>query len=283
VGARHDLTTVRLIEFLRLTQSGAANGGGRRCPERLADVQGAVDLREPQHIAQARVVEARLLARQAPREIASLSGLPTAVVVRFQELFFDVRDRLSCADYIIESAILGTSPRNASDGAEIALKLAAYLGGPRAIGELLALPGLQNVGDLTAVQRIFKQSTTALLELCTYVAMRREWKDGAWTSRLLAYAQHCTADRPTETPLNFYEKHLQRVLDDLPFAVGADALKDAAEELRPYLETPGELRDDELSRLAAGQSVSGLEELTKPLPPPRAQASRREHSQKPER
>ena len=266
VGARHDSETVRLVEYLRLTKSGAANLAGRRFPERLADIQGAVELREPHHITLAGVVEARVLARQTPREIAPLSGLPTPVVARFQELFFDVRDRLPNADYIIEKVIL-TSQSKTSDGAEIALKLAAYLGGPRVIGELLALPGFQDASDLAAVLRIVDKSSAALLDLATHVALRRERKGGSGSSRL-AYAQRRAADRPIEAPLNFYERHLKALLDDVPFVSGNDALKDAPESLRPWLESPGELRDDELTRVASGQSVGGLDDLKKPLPLP---------------
>jgi len=101
---RDDQLTQRAVHFLRAL---------RRCPpERQSDklardypnIYAAYRLSEeggPKRLE----MEARLLARQSPVEIADLVGLPVAVVDMYEALFFQVMDRLAGRDWITVRAI----------------------------------------------------------------------------------------------------------------------------------------------------------------------------------
>ena len=75
-------------------------------------------------------IQARLLARQTPEEIAAITGLPVEVIVAYESLFFNVTDKLHARDWVSAEAIgwWRFDPATGRNAASV-LKGFAYHGG----------------------------------------------------------------------------------------------------------------------------------------------------------
>jgi hypothetical protein len=84
------------------------------------------------------LVEARLLARQTPDEVARLTGVPAGVIRTFEALHFNVLDRLDARDWVTTHAVgWGRyDPARGRDAAAV-LRAFAYHGGPLALEAVL--------------------------------------------------------------------------------------------------------------------------------------------------
>jgi hypothetical protein len=92
-------------------------------------------------------IEARILARQSPTEIADAENLPPGVVAAYEACFFDVRSKLHADGYIRNHAI-GLDPNTAQPHSWPAfVRMAAYAGGPQVLDAAFrsALPIPQGV------------------------------------------------------------------------------------------------------------------------------------------
>src|SRR5262245_44912699 len=126
---RDDEATGRAVHYLR-----ALTRGRGVLPAKVAklyaDIHAAHRLFE--RGGQARVVvEARILARQTPGEVAWLTALPVEVVRAYEALFFDCRPFLGARDWVFLHAIRGHEYADASvpDPGAV-LKAFAFAGGP---------------------------------------------------------------------------------------------------------------------------------------------------------
>jgi hypothetical protein len=79
-----------------------------------------------------------VLARQSVEEIASALSLPVSVISLFEDLYFDVRSRLSARDWVIMKAV-GRRYVTASGDPDVKTiaRLLAFLGGPLIVAEVL--------------------------------------------------------------------------------------------------------------------------------------------------
>lgn len=127
VRRRDDEMTGRAVYFLR---------GLRRCttPAQRARLQRdmptlaeafRITVHEPDLEVQ---LQARLLAGQDVRDIATAVQLPAAVIDTYEALFYHVRDRLQARSWMTVAAIGGPPGRNGSDTAPL-LRTLAYYGG----------------------------------------------------------------------------------------------------------------------------------------------------------
>jgi hypothetical protein len=94
-------------------------------------------------------VEARLLARQQPQEIAALVGLSTAVVETYEALFFAVSDSMAATDWIVTRAVGWAPGWPGRPDPTAVLKWFAFAGGPRvleAVWPYLVRPSLAAAG-----------------------------------------------------------------------------------------------------------------------------------------
>ena len=85
-------------------------------------------------------IEARLLSGQKPSEIAELTGATTIGIAAYEELFYNVLDRLDTEDYILAHAIQPRILTNLFEGDFGTLvRRYAYLGGPEVLDVMLRL------------------------------------------------------------------------------------------------------------------------------------------------
>lgn len=103
----------------------------------------AVALQQSEDPVRRWIVEAYLLAAQAPDMIATKTGVPALVIQRYHDLFYDVQDCLDAIDYIASCILAGRKRHQIRpDDVEYFLKLYGYRGGPLALEDLLKYLGL---------------------------------------------------------------------------------------------------------------------------------------------
>jgi hypothetical protein len=126
---RDDEATGRAVEYIRR----------RRDRRRMPDIATARRLHEQGDML-ATIVQARILARQTAPEIAQYVALDPAGIATYEQLFFDVRERLSAKCFVLLAASGGGSCGDtASERLATAVKLLAYVGGPLVIDVVQAV------------------------------------------------------------------------------------------------------------------------------------------------
>jgi hypothetical protein len=109
----------------------------RRLACRMPDIGGAFAIFEGEPTARM-AVEARLLAGEPIEAIARHCGVPVEVAELYEQLFFNVVDRLTSTSYILSHAIGPATYENFDgDDTEAVLKWFAYMGGPLVLDFLL--------------------------------------------------------------------------------------------------------------------------------------------------
>jgi hypothetical protein len=104
----------------------------------MPDVAAAVAIYEGEPTAR-QTVEARLLAGEPIEAIARRCGVPVEATELYEQLFFNVSDRLENTSYVLFCAIGPASYKGfAGDATGAALKWFAYMGGPRVLDFLLS-------------------------------------------------------------------------------------------------------------------------------------------------
>jgi hypothetical protein len=123
---RDDEQTARAVRYLRALARSRSGRRGTAILEGYADVHAARQIDEADSPAKL-IIQARLLARQTPPEIALLTGVPVQVVNAFEALFFQCRDRFSARDWIRLHCIgpLASALTGVPDAAAV-LKMFAY-------------------------------------------------------------------------------------------------------------------------------------------------------------
>lgn len=97
-------------------------------------------------------LEARILARETDDQIAEGLGMLPGAIHYYERLFYNVRDRINCRDWILRQ-ILGPAALRSHQGKseEIVCKLFAYFGGPIALS--IVMSGFSNWKHLTSCRK----------------------------------------------------------------------------------------------------------------------------------
>lgn len=239
-------------------------------------------------------IQARLLARQSYEAIArELHVLPDSVKW-YADLFFDVVPYLDNRDWITKQVIIPALRRSAHvqgdannnnvfkdtivarpimDGT---LKMFAYFGGPHVADVMIH--GLQSdmamertdVGswfNKVLASTLGKRSAQAAqtFQVTKYNVMQLFEAH----TRLVELAQNADSKDQSKTS---YERHVQSVIDDIPWATGADGDSLYGKTtVGKFDGMASELRDDELLLIASGRTADTVERPNFPsqLPPPR--------------
>lgn len=245
---------------------------------------------------EAMYVQARILAGQSSEEIADILGIHPLAIEWYEAMFFNVRDKLNNRDYITRNVILpailsgqaivppagGNQPSPFRDSTvakpfmDGSLKMFAYFGGPHVADVFIAglqhghkVSGREEVatwldGQFTMSVRRRSAQTINLVEINKYNAMELM---AVHTQIMALSASQDSRDQARTT----IDRHIEQMVNDIPWAVGEDGARIYDMKIIGRLdEMAGELRDDELLKLASGRPVEGLtEEFPSALPAPR--------------
>jgi hypothetical protein len=241
-------------------------------------------------------IQARLLARQTPEQIAGIMGMIPDAINWYSNLFFDVIPYLDQRDWITKQVLMpGIKRPTLTAPAKLAtpgmtqvdnclakpfldgsLKLLAYFGGPLVVDALLSgfecgnMPAsreaVQGWTD-SAIAKTLKRrllQVSNLFEINKYNVM--ELFEVCAKLRALEQADYASGRSRTE-----YEQHVQATINAIPWTFGAAGEEASANTIVGRFDRmAGELRDDELLLLASGRTVPGLDDnFPKELPPPR--------------
>jgi hypothetical protein len=134
---RDDPETGRAVHYLRALARCPQGIPSARVVKRYPEIYEAHRLHEDGGTTRM-LVEARLLARQPPDEIARLTGVAGAVIDAYEALHFNIADRLDARDWVLTQAV---GRRRSAEGAApdrgVVLKSFAYFGGPLALEAVL--------------------------------------------------------------------------------------------------------------------------------------------------
>lgn len=239
-------------------------------------------------------IQARLLARQTPQQIAEIMGVLPDTIYWYSYLYFDVLDRLNNRDWITKQILVPAMLRApikideqtgvpgyrdssvAKPHLDGSLKLFAYFGGPHLVDILLGgmHPGkplqspddLANWCDATIATTVRRRTMQALhtVDINKYNVMEL----------VTAYTRLVELSRIEDSESvgkSTQEKHIKAMMDDLPWAFGSEGNVIYEGTVVGRIDNmSAELRDDELLQLASGQPVKNLKnEFITELPPPR--------------
>jgi hypothetical protein len=134
-----DLTTRRVVEYLRAcelplddsqAQSGVPADAVLHAAHRLYQAEGLGRF----------IVQARLLARQSPSDVARLTSFEPAVIETFEAIFFEVRDHLDAKDWVANQVLWpGLQANLPTDALGGALMAIGYWLGPTILDIALAV------------------------------------------------------------------------------------------------------------------------------------------------
>ncbi len=246
-------------------------------------------------------LQARLLAGQTPEQIGEAMGVMPEAVTWYAAIFFDVADKLKNRDWVTKQIIApalargNAPPKMVADDDEEedlpptpfkdstvakpfldgSLKLFAYFGGPHLVD--LMIGGMESGKPLTSPDDL------------------KNWMDGTWSTILRRrsmqaamsfevnkynvlelFAVHTRiieierSEESNEQARTTTERHIKAMVDEIPWAVGDDGVKlYGGTTVGRFDSMAGELRDDELLRIASGQTAPTLSDYPDKLPPPR--------------
>jgi len=209
------------------------------------------------------VLEARLLSGENNETIAARTGLSIEVVECYALSYYDVQDRLGFSDFI-HSQVLGCDARGTGEvEREYLLKRIAYSAGPEALDLVLkAGPSTSQRGENDPVQELYRCIEGLLLEKTFASADRVDLSsEQSVRTMLLGFArqQAARAKGGNLSPgQESYLKNVEAFLKAIPFGL---ASRDMPEELKPWADTPAELRADEMLLVSAGVKLENEEEL----------------------
>jgi hypothetical protein len=252
------------------------------------------------------IIEARLLARQTPEEIAATFGTIKETIEWYEALFFNVSDKLDHRDWVttqvllpavlrrhgqmpIESDIGGVAPNLIAYAnkdysichpfLDSSMKLFAYFGGKYLVDSLIT--GFESGKPLNS-----QEDLAAWYDHHFSMAMRRRSLQAIQQFQCNRYnvmelfsthTEIMKIEKSEDTASRdktMIERHSKAMIDDIPWVVGADGeTMLAGTKLGLYDAQAAELRDDELHAVATGHEPEALAaSLPLSLPPPRKRA-----------
>lgn len=242
-------------------------------------------------------IQARLLARQSVEHVAGVMGMLPDAVKWYSELYFDVIPHLDQRDWITKQVLVPAMVRSAGVGTpedvppaygfkdstvakpfmDGSLKLFAYFGGTHLVDLMIA--GLQAGKPLTS-----PEDATNWLDKAIGTTVRRRAAQAAQTFEVNKYnvmelfsvhTQLVALERSEESQdqaRSTMERHVKATIDEIPWSVGSDGERVfEGTAVGRFDRMSSELRDDELIRIASGQTAPTVARDNFPdrLPPPR--------------
>lgn len=174
-----DTETLRALRYLRAKRDDNTEEG-------FADIELAEEIHNGNK-ARRLEIQARLLARQTPEQVAKQLGLSAKAVVAYEALFFHIKDRLNATHWIIKRAIKGrVFSQSRESQPDVTAKSFAYFGGVR-IAELVLPFLLHNTGPLTEPVRL-DTAEGRTMEKARLAILIQSLPSDAQTNRRLAMA-----------------------------------------------------------------------------------------------
>jgi hypothetical protein len=243
------------------------------------------------------VIEARLLAGQSYEEIAELWGTMPKTIEWYEKLFFDVKDHLHKRDWITTQILIpkleyyygpeefsplgntnqGNSRSVSRPFLDASLKFFGYFGGPKLLD--IILYGFNPNKPLEDGDQFNEwlddQWKLTLRKRSVQAALQFKVNKFNVMELFETHAKIISLDQAANTltsPKTSYEKHIETLLNDLPFSIGDSSKKIYSQsKIEVYDRSSSELRDSELVDIENGREVK--RELMGSFPEPKVKES----------
>lgn len=224
------------------------------------------------------MVQARILAGETDAEIADHICTLPATIEWYEALFFNVRDRLGCQDWIVSTILGPSAERGVKDRSfDFAAKMFGYFGGSLAL-EVIAT-GF-NIEDRPKG----RDQVSDFLDTATMIGLKRKSAMAAMTfevnkfnvmqlfdthARLMEMERSADAAGAIQ---NNYEKNVASLFKEMDWTAGIEGKRPMPgnSPLRKFRGLAAEPRAEELAQLGKGNDDELYEKLSiLKLPPPR--------------
>lgn len=217
-------------------------------------------------------VEAHILAGETDEQIAEKLGTQPGIIEAYESVFFQVREKLSSREYVLNVVIKDAVTRGLSERHyDLLWKLFGYQGGPHVldsmIGRFTAPYRPQKAEDVSA---FFQESAIGIMKQKAAIASLSVPINSHTQLPLIdSFVKYVeierTTDNATKAQVTIVE-NIGAMLDSLPFHVGTK-LDSEQEKMVPFDNNAAELRNSELMIVAAGGKLDNqplLEDLKFP-------------------
>jgi hypothetical protein len=254
----------RLVDFLRqYRRCGGSPRLLRQLRQREPHLYSAHELYNDDLLQQTRwIVEARILAREKPAEIAGKLGCNPQLIKVFATLYFDVRSRLDHKDYI-EGVVFSKARNSTKVGNALAWKIIGYHFGPKVLNAVVG--GFSNplhvdsVEDLSGTIKELIQDTLNCNAAAAAVRVLSA-TDSTIAGPLVRATLGKRLPEGDASP-NSFLRNIEAMLENLPFEVATDPHRAKDPVLGEYEGLAAELNTKEMLLLKTGLPVEGLEEV----------------------
>lgn len=271
---RDDRPTRELFHFLRQLHLARHAAERRRIRRGNWALAMALELHRGKLSELRPILEAYLLTELNHESIATKLGIASAVIEWYRDAFFDVQHLLRFPARVLHQVIrvVDESGRTSLDTHKV-WKLVGYVLKSAALDQLLGIVQSDRNPEGGAVAWLASQAE-AIANLQHLLAVGSlDPLNAKQVAAVLKFGflSHAKRSSQQEEPSTFIDKHIQAMLDALPFCVGTDGeLLYEGTVIGEFDKSAVELRDDELLILAAGGKVPKLAEIADlKLPPPR--------------
>lgn len=221
------------------------------------------------------ILEARVLADEAPAAIAAKIGLDPATIQCYSRIFFDVAGHLAEPDYVL-ATVLGPRFQQGVWDYDLVWKYFGYVGGPHVLDRIMNHQALQGKPTTPAQADEFLSDTgrRTLERLLALTASGMSGRDPLLARQLLLQQAAARRKAEADQPQNILERHIAALIEELPWSCGKDGANEVTPAVAEFDQSVVELRDDELLRLSAGEHLPELDELKTlemPAPTPKTQ------------
>jgi hypothetical protein len=206
-------------------------------------------------------IEACVLAGMTSQQIAAKIGTNAEIIEAYENVFFDVRDRLNDKLYVVNVVMADAVTRGISERQyDLLWKLFGYQGGPYVLESVIskcspiAKPEKpEDVGQFFqdfAVNTVKHKAAVATLTVPINTHTQLAIID--------SFVQYVQIEKNSENAgkaQSTIVENIGAMLGALPFRIGTK-LESAAEKMLPYDDGAAELRNDELMIVAAGGKLT---------------------------
>lgn len=215
------------------------------------------------------MIEARVLARQTPEQVAKAVCVEQPVVEAYLKLFFDVEERLDAIDYIYQ-AVMGPGINRGNlrmRAFDVLWKLAGYCGGVHIL-ESIRDPFPRNfadtVDDVDATYDMNVRRNSR--RLSNLASSSISVSDNMTSLGLMEHWRQMVSDEAKGGGSNEAKSknsaNVQAMLGTLRFSVGVKGpTSQVNPDIRTYDSLGAELRGDELIKVSLGQGAVDVERL----------------------
>ena len=205
-------------------------------------------------------VEARVIAGETDEEIAEKLGVETAVVQAYNDIFFNVREKLNNFDYVVNVMFNDAVTRGLQERQyDLLWKMVAYQGGTHALnailGRFISIPKPRSADEVagffqdSAINSVKYKAALATMTVPVNTHTQLQLID--------SFVKYIEVERTTDNATKAQHSIIDNIgamLRSMPLKIGTK-LESKEAKVLPYDDSAAELRGDEIIAAASGAKI----------------------------